>query len=268
MLEGARRGLFDVVAGEALDRVSRDQADVAIFYKHLCFADVKLVTLAESEINELHVGLKLLEISAQFVGMLRPAGADFEPGHIKAELGHKDSRPDLTVHDEDGRVWAFIENKFWTELTGAQPVSYLEALPDDPPAFLLLILSRPRIEVAERVPRRTRDRSGGTWRREAPLNPPPGGLTAHMRTDIYRHERACEWVPLYKTGSHDNLSSEIVLSHKIGRNMSWEKNNLGSLSSQSLPTKPKQTQAYGHGSRNLFAPQQEPRVNHENSHPS
>ena len=58
MLEGARRGLFEVVVAEALDRVSRDQADVAILYKHLCFADVKLVTLAEGEINELHVGLK------------------------------------------------------------------------------------------------------------------------------------------------------------------------------------------------------------------
>ena len=58
MLEGARRSLFEVVAAEALDRVSRDQADVAILYKHLRFADVKLVTLAEGEINELHVGLK------------------------------------------------------------------------------------------------------------------------------------------------------------------------------------------------------------------
>ena len=58
LLEGARRGLLEVVAAEALDRVSRNQADVAILYKHLCFADVKLVTLAEGKINELHVGLK------------------------------------------------------------------------------------------------------------------------------------------------------------------------------------------------------------------
>ncbi len=58
LLEGARRGLFEVVVAEALDRVSRDQADVAILYKHLCFAGVKLVTLAEGEVDELHVGLK------------------------------------------------------------------------------------------------------------------------------------------------------------------------------------------------------------------
>ena len=58
LLEDARRGLFEVVVAEALDRVSRDQADVAILYKHLRFAGVPVVTLAEGELNELHVGLK------------------------------------------------------------------------------------------------------------------------------------------------------------------------------------------------------------------
>ena len=58
LLEDARRGAFDVVVAEALDRMSRDQADVAALYKHLKFADVVLFTLAEGEINELHVGLK------------------------------------------------------------------------------------------------------------------------------------------------------------------------------------------------------------------
>ena len=43
---------------EALDRVSRDQADVATLFKHLRFAGVQIVTLAEGEISELHVGLK------------------------------------------------------------------------------------------------------------------------------------------------------------------------------------------------------------------
>ena len=43
---------------EALDRLSRDQADVAALYRQLTFAGVRIVTLAEGEINELHVGLK------------------------------------------------------------------------------------------------------------------------------------------------------------------------------------------------------------------
>jgi site-specific DNA recombinase len=58
LLEDARNGEFDVVVAEALDRMSRDQEDVAALYKHLVFADVKLITLAEGEITELHVGLK------------------------------------------------------------------------------------------------------------------------------------------------------------------------------------------------------------------
>ena len=58
LLEDARRGAFDVVVAEALDRVSRDQADIAALFKHLQFAGVMIVTLAEDEINELHVGFK------------------------------------------------------------------------------------------------------------------------------------------------------------------------------------------------------------------
>ncbi|MHB2169537.1 recombinase family protein [Alsobacter sp. R-9] len=58
LLEDARAGRFDIVVAEALDRLSRDQEDVAALYKHLRFAGVRLVTLAEGEISELHVGLK------------------------------------------------------------------------------------------------------------------------------------------------------------------------------------------------------------------
>ena len=58
LLDDARRGMFEILVAEALDRVSRDQADVATLYKHLRFAGVTVVTLAEGEISELHVGLK------------------------------------------------------------------------------------------------------------------------------------------------------------------------------------------------------------------
>jgi DNA invertase Pin-like site-specific DNA recombinase len=58
LLEDARSGAFDIVVAEALDRVSRDQEDVAALYKHLTFARVVLITLAEGAISELHVGLK------------------------------------------------------------------------------------------------------------------------------------------------------------------------------------------------------------------
>ncbi|MFC0243919.1 recombinase family protein [Falsochrobactrum ovis] len=58
LLQDAQAGKFDVVLAEALDRISRDQADVATLFKHLKFAGVPVVTLAEGEISELHVGLK------------------------------------------------------------------------------------------------------------------------------------------------------------------------------------------------------------------
>jgi hypothetical protein len=37
LLQDAQRGAFDLVLAEALDRVSRDQADVATLFKHLRF---------------------------------------------------------------------------------------------------------------------------------------------------------------------------------------------------------------------------------------
>ena len=58
LLEDARSGEFEVVVAEALDRLSRDQEDVAALYKHLSFSGVKLITIGEGEISELHVGLK------------------------------------------------------------------------------------------------------------------------------------------------------------------------------------------------------------------
>ena len=58
LLQDAQRGRFEIVLAEALDRVSRDQADVATLFKHLRFASVQIVTLSEGEITELHVGLK------------------------------------------------------------------------------------------------------------------------------------------------------------------------------------------------------------------
>ena len=86
------------------------------------------------------------DIARAFVGIMRPASVDFEPGYIKAELEQEDSRPDLTVHDSHGRVRALVENKFWAGLTDAQPVSYLADLPEDPPTSLLFIV--PRLRVA------------------------------------------------------------------------------------------------------------------------
>ena len=58
LLEDARADRFDIVVAEALDRLTRDQADTATLYKQLTFYGIKIVTLGEGEVTELHVGLK------------------------------------------------------------------------------------------------------------------------------------------------------------------------------------------------------------------
>ena len=57
LLVDAQAGRFDVVYAEALDRVSSDQEDVAAIYKRLAHAGVQLITFAEGEVSELHIGL-------------------------------------------------------------------------------------------------------------------------------------------------------------------------------------------------------------------
>jgi DNA invertase Pin-like site-specific DNA recombinase len=58
LIEDACKGAFDIVVAEALDRLSRDLEDVAALYKQLSFNNVRIFTLSEGAISEIHVGLK------------------------------------------------------------------------------------------------------------------------------------------------------------------------------------------------------------------
>ncbi|BAV64109.1 recombinase family protein [Sphingobium cloacae] len=58
LLADAQAGRFDIVLAEALDRLSRDQEDIAGLFKRLRFAGIQIVTLSEGVVDELHVGLK------------------------------------------------------------------------------------------------------------------------------------------------------------------------------------------------------------------
>jgi len=57
-LDGIRRCLFQIIVAESLDRLSGDQEDLAALYKRCKFAGIRIYTLAEGWISELHVGLK------------------------------------------------------------------------------------------------------------------------------------------------------------------------------------------------------------------
>jgi site-specific DNA recombinase len=58
LMADARAGRFEIVISEALDRISRDQEDTAAIFKRLTFAGVKLITLGEGDVGELHVAFR------------------------------------------------------------------------------------------------------------------------------------------------------------------------------------------------------------------
>lgn len=58
LISDATRGRLRYVLAEAMDRLSRDQEDIAGLFKRMAYSDVKIVTLSEGEVTHLHVGLK------------------------------------------------------------------------------------------------------------------------------------------------------------------------------------------------------------------
>lgn len=58
LVTAAMKGGFERIVTEDLSRLSRDQGDIATFWKRLTFADIVLETVAEGVIGELHIGLK------------------------------------------------------------------------------------------------------------------------------------------------------------------------------------------------------------------
>ena len=58
LLNAAMRGEFDILLTEALDRLSRDQEDIAGIFKRMEFSGIKIITLSEGEVSHLHIGLK------------------------------------------------------------------------------------------------------------------------------------------------------------------------------------------------------------------
>src|SRR6185312_15779922 len=90
LLSDARTGRFDAVLIESLDRISRDQEDIAAIKKRLAFADVALIAVDDGAITELHVGLKgtmaalyLKDVAAKTRrGQIGRAVAGFSPGGL------------------------------------------------------------------------------------------------------------------------------------------------------------------------------------------
>ena len=58
LVTDARNGRFEAVCAEALDRLSRDQADMALLFKRFRYYGVNLITLEEGDVTSLHIGMK------------------------------------------------------------------------------------------------------------------------------------------------------------------------------------------------------------------
>lgn len=58
LIDAALAGYFDRVIAEDLSRFSRDQCDIAHFFRKFLYLEINVETVQEGEINELHIGLK------------------------------------------------------------------------------------------------------------------------------------------------------------------------------------------------------------------
>ena len=58
LLDDAKAKRFDVIVTESLDRLSRSQADIAMLYERMSFYGVRIETLSDGAVSEIHVGLK------------------------------------------------------------------------------------------------------------------------------------------------------------------------------------------------------------------
>lgn len=70
LLEGARAGRFDTIVVEALDRLSRDQEDLAGLHKRLTFFGVQIVAVHDGVVDQVQVGIRGL-VSALFITDLK-----------------------------------------------------------------------------------------------------------------------------------------------------------------------------------------------------
>jgi site-specific DNA recombinase len=84
VLEAIGRGEADLVLAESLDRLSRDQEDMAWFHKRVKFAGARIVTLSQGEISPMHIGFDGTQ-SALFLDQL---GEKVKRGQIgRVEVG-------------------------------------------------------------------------------------------------------------------------------------------------------------------------------------
>ena len=104
LIRDAQEEKFDIIVAEALDRLSRDQEDIAGLYKRMRFAGVQIFTVSEGVIDELHVGLGGL-IGARYLKDLADKTRRGLRGRVEAGKsggGNAYGYDVVKAHDGDG----------------------------------------------------------------------------------------------------------------------------------------------------------------------
>ncbi|MDB5607090.1 MAG: Recombinase [Bradyrhizobium sp.] len=66
MMQAAKRGEFSILIVESLDRISRDQEDLAAIYKKLSFGGIDILTVHEGRADQVQIGLRGI-VSAMYL---------------------------------------------------------------------------------------------------------------------------------------------------------------------------------------------------------
>ena len=108
LLSGVEVRRFDAVLTESIERISRDQGDLANFHKALTFHGIKLITLLDGEVTKLYAGIKGL-VASIFLDDLAQKTRRGHMGHVKAgrvpgslaygyEVIHSEEKEATTAH--------------------------------------------------------------------------------------------------------------------------------------------------------------------------
>jgi len=104
LLNDAAAAKLDVIVTERLDRLSRSQADIASLYERLSFHGIRIETLADGAVSEIHVGLKGT-MAALFLKDLAQNTRRGQVGRVKAGRipGGKSYGYDIVKGDDRGQ---------------------------------------------------------------------------------------------------------------------------------------------------------------------
>jgi DNA invertase Pin-like site-specific DNA recombinase len=141
MLASIRAGEVDVVLAESQDRFSRDLEHVAALYKLAQFKGVRLVTLAENELNTLTVGLKgtmgalyLTDLADKtrrgLMGRIRKGRATGRVvyGYRMVRRVGSDGEPERGLREPDPVEAAIVQRIYRDYAAGKSPLAIAKAL--------------------------------------------------------------------------------------------------------------------------------------------